>query len=265
MAREPGEWKPFAGGTDLMVLLEAGKLLHLKFLNIAHLNELRGMEVTPTHICIGALSTYSDIRRHEILESEFPLLCRAAEQTGSIATQNRGTIGGNIANASPAADSSPALLAYDAELELVSATGARWAPYSRFHSGYKQMDLQPQELIRRIRLPRPQQPWKQNYRKVGTRRAQAISKVCFAGAARMEEGRIAEIRMAFGSVAFAVMRAPQTENILRGQKPSSKIALEAQAALLRDIAPIADMRSTAEYRLHVAQNLLGEFIHSLAE
>lgn len=265
LAREPGQWKPFAGGTDLMVLLEAGKLPHRKFLNIAHLNELRGMEITPEHVCIGALSTYSEIRRHEILRREFPLLCSAAEQTGSIATQNRGTIGGNIANASPAADSSPALLAYDAELELVSATGARWTPYSRFHSGYKQMDLQPQELIRRIRLARPKQSWKQNYRKVGTRRAQAISKVCFAGAARMEEGRIAEIRLAFGSVAFAVVRAPRTENILRGHEPSSKIALEAQAALLRDIAPIADMRSTAEYRLRVAQNLLGEFIHSLAE
>lgn len=265
MAREPGQWKPFAGGTDLMVLLEAGKLPHRKFLNIAHLKELRGMEVTPEHVFIGALSTYSDIRRHEILRREFPLLCSAAEQTGSIATQNRGTIGGNIANASPAADSSPALLAYDAELELVSTTGARWTPYSRFHSGYKQMDLQPQEIIRRIRLPRPQRPWKQHYRKVGTRRAQAISKVCFAGAALMEGKRIAEIRLAFGSVAFAVVRAPATERILRGQQPSSNIAVEAQRSLLREIAPIGDMRSTAEYRLRVAQNLLGEFILSLAE
>lgn len=265
MAREPGEWKPFAGGTDLMVLLEAGKLPHRKFLNIAHLNELRGMAITPEHVCIGALSTYSDIRRHEILRREFPLLCSAAEQTGSIATQNRGTIGGNIANASPAADSSPALLAYDAELELISAAGARWIPYSRFHSGYKEMDLKPQEIIRRIRLPRPQRPWKQIYRKVGTRRAQAISKVCFAGAARVEAGLIQDIRLAFGSVAVAVVRATQAENILRGQEPTSTIALESQDALLRDIAPIADMRSTAEYRLRVARNMLGEFILSLAE
>ncbi|MGH7837954.1 MAG: FAD binding domain-containing protein [Candidatus Binataceae bacterium] len=265
MAREPGAWKPFAGGTDLMVLLEAGKLPHLKFLNIAHLNELRGIEITAAHVCVGSLTTYSEIRRQEILEREFPLLCRAAEQTGSIATQNRGTLGGNIANASPAADSSPALLVYDAELEMVSSAGARWTPYSRFHSGYKQMDLQPQELIRRIRLPRPKQPRKQSYRKVGTRRAQAISKICFAGVARMEGGRIGEIRLAFGSVAYAAVRVPEAENILRGQKPSLEIALEAQAALLLDIAPIADMRSTAEYRLRVAQNLLGEFIQSLAE
>ena len=265
MVREPGAWKPFAGGTDLMVLLESGKLPHQQFLNIAHLNELRGIEVTPAHVSIGALTTYSDIRRQEILEREFPMLCRAAEQTGSIATQNRGTIGGNIANASPAADSSPALLAYDAELELVSATGARWTSYSRFHSGYKQMDLRPEEIIRRIRMPRPKHPWKQNYRKVGTRRAQAISKICFAGAARVERERIEEIRLAFGSVAYAVVRAPQAEDVVRGKAISREIVQEAQAALLRDIAPIADMRSTAEYRLRVAQNLLGEFIHSLAE
>ncbi len=265
MAREPGEWKPFAGGTDLMVLLEAGKLPHRKFLNIAHLNELRGMEVTPGHVCMGALSTYSEIRRHEILRREFPLLCSAAEQTGSIATQNRGTIGGNIANASPAADSSPALLAYDAELELASVAGARWMPYSRFHSGYKQMDLQPHELIRRIRLPRPERPCKQQYRKVGTRRAQAISKICFAGVARKEARQIAEIRLAFGSVAYAVVRALRTEDFLRGQHISPEIVLEARAMLLRDIAPICDMRSTAEYRMRVAQHLLGEFIESLAE
>ena len=265
MAREPGEWKPFAGGTDLMVLLEAGKLPHRKFLNIAHLSDLHGIEVTHEQVSIGALSTYSDIRRHEILQREFPLLCRAAEQTGSVATQNRGTIGGNIANASPAADSSPALLAYDAELELVSAAGARWTPYSRFHSGYKQIDLQPQEMIRRIRLPRPQQPWKQQYRKVGTRRAQAISKVCFAGAALMEGKRIAEIRLAFGSVAVAAVRATHAENILRGREASPENTLEAQNALLRDIAPIADMRSTAQYRLRVAQHLLVEFVLSLAE
>ncbi len=117
---EPDVWKPFAGGTDLMVLLEAGKLPHRKFLSIWHLPELRGIEVTPEHVTLGAVTTYTQVRRHELLADEFPLLCRAAAETGSIATQNRGTLGGNIANASPAADSPPALLVYDAELELVS-------------------------------------------------------------------------------------------------------------------------------------------------
>ena len=104
LAREPGVWKPFAGGTDLMVLLEAGKLPHRKFLSIWKLPELRNIEITEDSIAIGALVTYTQIRSQSILQREFPLLCRAASETGSIATQNRGTIGGNIANASPAAD-----------------------------------------------------------------------------------------------------------------------------------------------------------------
>src|ERR1700719_1491670 len=169
IAREPQVWKPFAGGTDLMVLLEAGKLPHRKFVSIWKLQELRGIEETQDHITLGALTTYSEIRRHEVLAREFPLLCRAAAETGSVATQNRGTLGGNIANASPAADSPPALLVYDAEFELVSASGSRWVPYHGFWFGYKQTALRPDELIRRIRLPRNKIEWKQYYRKVGTR------------------------------------------------------------------------------------------------
>src|SRR5260370_21538702 len=201
MAKEPGVWRPFAGGTDLMVLLEAGKLPQKRFLNIWVLAELRGIETSADHVTFGALTTYTEVRRHEILAREFPLLRRAAAETGSVATQNRGTLGGNIANASPAADSPPALLAYDAEIEIVSSGGARWIPYQRFHSGYKQMDLQPTQLIRRIRLPRNKNTWKQYFRKVVTRRAQAISKVCFAAAARMDAGRIGDTRIGLGSVA----------------------------------------------------------------
>jgi CO/xanthine dehydrogenase FAD-binding subunit len=263
MAREPGAWKPFAGGTDLMVLLEAGKLPHRKFLSIWKLDELRGIEASNDYVTIGALATYTAVRRSEILAREFPLLCRAAAETGGIATQNRGTLGGNIANASPAADSPPALLIYDAELELVSAGGARWAKYGEFHKGYKQMDLRGDELIRRIRLPRATNGWKQFYRKVGTRRAQAISKVCFAAAARVENGRMLEARIALGSVAPTAIRARETEKLLRGEKAPSALAA-AQAALGREVAPIDDMRSSAEYRRRVAQNLLSEFLEAVA-
>jgi CO/xanthine dehydrogenase FAD-binding subunit len=263
MAREPGVWKPFAGGTDLMVLLEAGKLSHRKFLNIWKLPELRGIAVTPTHVTLNALTTYSEIRRHEVLAREFPLLCRAAAETGSIATQNRGTLGGNIANASPAADSPPALLVYNAELELASANGSGWVPYRGFWKGYKQIAMSDDEIIRAIRLPRNNGLTKQFYRKVGTRRAQAISKVCFAGVAQMDAGRILDVRIALGSVAPTVLRAIETETILRGEKPVSATLQVAQQALAREIAPINDIRSTARYRLHVAQNLLAEFCESL--
>jgi len=263
LSREPGEWKPIAGGTDLMVLLEAGKLQHKKFLNIWKLPELREVVVTPSHIVLGALTTYSEVRRHAILAQEFPLLAKAASETGSVATQNRGTIGGNIANASPAADTPPALLVYDAELELVSAKGTRLVPYQGFWTGYKQIGLREDELIRGIRVPRNKSGWKHYYRKVGTRRAQAISKVCFAGAARLDAGRILDVRIALGSVAPTVLRAVETEAALRGEIITNSVVRHAQEVLAREIAPIDDVRSTAWYRLRVAQNLLAEFCGSL--
>jgi CO/xanthine dehydrogenase FAD-binding subunit len=266
LALAPGEWQPFAGGTDLMVLLEAGKLAHKKFISIWKLPELRGIQVSSAHVTLGALTTYTEIRSHEVLAREFPLLARAAAETGGIATQNRGTLGGNIANASPAADSPPALLVYDAELELVSASGARWIPYSQFHLSYKQMDLRSDELIRSIRLSRTGQAdsrgLKQYYRKVGTRRAQAISKVCFAALARTDGGRIARVRVALGSVAPTVIRAVETERLLTGEITSPVLLRAAQQALACEIAPIDDIRSNARYRLRVAQNLLAEFFES---
>lgn len=264
LSNDPGRWKLFAGGTDLMVLLEAGELSHRYFLNIWKLPDLKGIEVVPEFVTIGAGTTYTELRNHNTLLREFPLLCQAACETGAVATQNRGTIGGNIANASPAADSPPALLVYNAEIELVSARGARWRPLHGFYSGYKKMDLRGDEVIRRIRLPRGHEDWRVHYRKVGTRRAQAISKVCFAGSARLKDGRIADIRLAFGSVAPVVLRALETERILRGEKISPTVGRAASDKLAHEIAPIDDMRSTASYRRRVAQNLLVEFLEFLS-
>jgi CO/xanthine dehydrogenase FAD-binding subunit len=262
MAREPGEWKPFAGGTDLMVLLEQGKLTDRRFLSVARLQELRGIAVTDNHVTLGAMTTYRQVQASTVLQQEYPLLCRAAYETGGIATQNRGTLAGNIANASPAADSPPALLAYDAELELVSERGARWIPYASFHLGYKKMDMRPEELIRHIRLPRTKKNWRQHYRKVGTRRAQAISKVCFAGAALVENGEINDIRIALGSVAPTVLRCRKTEAILRGRL-STEMVRAACNELAREIQPIDDFRSTARYRTRVAQRLLEDFLRGV--
>jgi CO/xanthine dehydrogenase FAD-binding subunit len=265
LAREPVEWRPFAGGTDLMVLLEAGKLLHRRYLSIWGLKELRGISTTDSEMVIGALTTYSDIRRNAALQREFPLLCRAAEETGGIATQNRGTIGGNIANASPAADSPPALLVYDAELELISAGGTRRVPYAKFHGGYKKMNLRPDELIARIILPRAHVAgWQSYYRKIGTRRAQAISKVCLAAALKVAAGEITDIRIALGSVAPQVLRATNTEDVLRGKRLDPATIAAARASLAAEIAPIDDMRSTKLYRAHIAQNLLEEFLLAAA-
>src|SRR5437870_7825539 len=223
LAQDSCTWRPFAGGTDLMVLLEAGKLPHQNYLNIWKLPELRGIEVTSTFVSLGALTTTSEVQNHEILRKEFPMLCQAAKETGGIAIQNRGTLGGNIVNASPAADSPPALLAYDAELELVSRQGARWVPYHGFHTGYKEMNIRPDELLARIRLPRTTRGRKQYYRKVGTRKAQAISKVCIAALAQINDDRIDDARIAFGSVAPIPLRCTRTEGVLQGQKLDREI------------------------------------------
>jgi len=260
IGNEPGVWKPFAGGTDLMVLLEAGKLTHRNYVNIWSLSELRGIEITESHVTLGALTTYTEVQGNEVLQHEFPMLCQAASETGGLAIQNRGTLGGNVVNASPAADSPPALLAYEAEIELVSSSGSRWLPYDGFHKGYKQMDIRPDELLSRIRLPRRIAGVKQYYRKVGTRKAQAISKVCFAGVARMEDARVADVRVVLGSVAPIVLRCKQTEDAIRGKEINDGTIKLARETLLREIAPIDDVRSTADYRLRVAANLLVDFL-----
>src|SRR5262245_32255214 len=247
LATEPRKWKPFAGGTDLMVLLEAGKLSHRDYVNLLPLQELRQIEVDKTHVTLGALTTYTDVQRHSVLADEFPMLCQAASETGGLAIQNRGTLGGNIMNASPAADSPPALLAYDADLELSSTEGTRWIPYSSFHTGYKQMAIRDDELLTRIRLPRSSMPFFHYYRKVGTRKAQAISKVCFAAVLRLDGQQIENVRIAVGSVAPIPLRCRDTEVVLGGQILKDELVRIAQQKFVVEITPIDDIRSTKHY------------------
>ena len=256
-----GRFVPLAGGTDLMVLMAMGKLPPGRYLDLLSVGELRGISITPSHVDIRALTTYTDVRYHALLQAEFPGVAQAGAESGAVAIQNRGTIGGNIANASPAADTPPALLVYDAEIELLSVRGARWLPYADFHTGYKQTLRAPDELIARVRLPRvsDQKRARHYYRKVGTRRAQAISKVCMAGFALCDGDRLIEPRLALGSVAPVPLRCKQTEAVLGGGPLDAKRIAEAQAVLAEEIRPIDDVRSTANYRLKVAQNLLFDF------
>lgn len=264
LAHEPGVWQPFAGGTDLMVLLEAGKLAHKNYVNIWNLPELSGIDVSPDEVSIGALTTYTDIQQHPVLREEFPMLCQAASETGGLAIQNRGTLGGNIVNASPAADSPPALLVYDAEIELVSINGARRIEYQTFHTGYKQTVMRADELLSRVFLPRTTNGAMQYYRKVGTRKAQAISKVCFAGLARMSDTTVNDIRLALGSIAPIPFRCLKTESVLRGAALDQHAVEKAKIELEREISPIDDIRSTSNYRLKVSINLLADFLSNLA-
>jgi CO/xanthine dehydrogenase FAD-binding subunit len=256
--------RPFAGGTDLMVLFEAGKLPYRKLVSLHAIVELRGIVANDAHISLGALTTYSEIQRNEILRRDFPLLVRAAGWTGAVATQNRGTLAGNIANGSPAADSPPALLVYDAELELMSARGSRWVPYATFHTGYKTSVMAPDEIIGHIRLPRTTSGCTQYLRKVGTRRAQAISKVALAGLAKTTDGAIERIRIAVASVAPTPIRSTETERLLTGRKLDRALIEQAKARIATEVKPINDIRSTEEYRRRVTVNLLEEFLESLS-
>lgn len=264
MADRARRWRPVAGGTDVMVLFEAGKLPEGHYLGLWKLTELRGIHDLGGSFAIGALTTYTDVLHDPRLATSLPLLGRAAAETGGVATQNRGTIGGNIANASPAADTPPALLVYDAELELQSIRGTRRVAYDRFHHGYKQMDLAQDELITRIHLPRPRAGGVHYYRKVGTRRAQAISKVCLAAWMDLESATrtIRDVRVAVNSVAPTVKRCHHAEDVLRGRVCDVEAMRAAGEALTHDISPIDDVRSTASYRQRVAARLLEEALES---
>lgn len=255
-------WRPIAGGTDLMVLLNAGRLPFSRLLDIRQLSELRQIEILDDQVLIGAGITYSEIRANSVLQSESPLLCLAASWTGSTANQNRGTLGGNIANASPAADSAPMLLVYDAEVELTSIRGVRWLPYREFHLAYKSMEMEPDELITRIRIRRAQQKLLQYARKVGARKAQAISKVCFAVTSEHTGTALQNVRIAVGSLAPIPLRCYRTEDVLRDRPLTETLMAEAQETLRREISPITDIRSTSGYRTQVAINLLRDFLES---
>ena len=240
LARDPGEWFPIAGGTDVMVQYSAGRLAARKLVSIWNLPELRRIENLADKIQIGAACTYTDLREHDLVNREFPLLSTAAAWTGGIANQNRGTIGGNIVNASPAADSLPALLVYDAELLLVSEKGERYVPYSSFHIGYHQTQLAPDELIRAVRLKKRFSEYYAHGRKVGARNAQTISKVCLAALGRVMEGTIDDIRLAMGSVAPVPLRLAETERVLKGKRIDPellKLARTAATAELRRRSP----------------------------
>jgi CO/xanthine dehydrogenase FAD-binding subunit len=250
---------PFAGGTDLMVLMRFGTLEAAPFVDIRGLSELRGISEEDGHLILGALTTYTDVVASPVVIERYPLLAQAAHVSGAWAVQNRGTLGGNIANASPAADTPPVLLVYDAQIELASSRGARWLPYREFHVGYKTTRREPGELITRLRLPN-QEGARGFYRKVGTRSAQAISKVCLAGLARWQDGRLEDVRIALGSMAPTVLEARRTADYLRGRRNEAIDRARARTLLDAEIAPIDDIRSTERYRRAVAGNLLEQFL-----
>jgi len=242
-----GDLVPLAGCTDVFVQLNAGQLRGTRFLNLWRLDELRGIELRDGWLRLGALTTYAEVLGSKCVGEHLPMLLAASREVGAIQIQHRGTLGGNLANASPAGDTLPVFAAADAVVVLRSVSGERRVPVTRFYTGYRHTVRQTHELI--VALDVPPIPGRQWFRKVGTRAAQAISKVVMAGV------RAPVPRVAFGSVAPTVVRVPETERLLASGAPLT----EAQAALEREITPIDDVRSTARYRRAVARNLLARF------
>jgi CO/xanthine dehydrogenase FAD-binding subunit len=265
MAADPGErLVPLAGGTDLFVALNAGTPPGTRYLDLWGVRELRGVRADRAGMTLGALTTFRDLREHAIVQARLPALAAAAREVGGWQIQNRATVAGNIANASPAGDSLPVLLALDARVRAVSARGSREIPFADLYRGYRQLALEPDELIAAVYVPFPAAGARQFFRKVGTRSAQSISKVVFAGVARKNGAVLEDVRLAFGSVAPVTLRARHAEAALRGQRLSADTAAAARAALEEDIAPIDDIRSTREYRVAVSGNVLEQFLRSLA-
>lgn len=262
LGQDPG-LVPTAGCTDIMVRgIEA---LHQmdRVLDLLSISELRGIREVEGGLEIGATTPFSEIRQSATVGAAFPSLAAAAGQIGGWQIQNRATLGGNLANASPAGDSLPVLLALDATVVLASAAGLREVPYTGFHTGYRKTALQPGEIVARIRLPHLPQGSIQAFRKVGTREAQSISKVVVALAGRVEAGRIADLRLAAGSVAATPVRLRSAEDAVRGMAPGVEAAAVAGKAAAQEVTPIDDVRSTAEYRRFALERVVSRMVLGL--
>jgi len=251
-----GVYRPLAGGTDLMVQLEADVSGPPDaIVDLWRISELRGVGYDGYDVSIGALTTYTELRQSPVIRARLPALEEAAATIGAAQIQNRGTIGGNICNASPAGDTLPVLLAIDATFDLGSAAGERSVPAREFWTGYRETALREDELLLRVRFP-VERGRHTRFRKVGTRAAQAISKVVMALSYR-EDGPVwGDVRLALCSVAPTTIRARETEAVLEGVASRESVADEAANVLAEELQPIDDVRSTADYRRSVSARIL---------
>jgi CO/xanthine dehydrogenase FAD-binding subunit len=263
--REHPDWLVLAGGTDLLVSANH-RPAPVGVIDLFGLPPLCGVaaEADGT-IAIGAATTYSKILKSRIVASELPCLLAASREVGALQIQARGTLGGNLVTSSPVGDALPVLLALDAVIEVASERGTRRVAYGEFVTGYRKTALEPDELVVAVRFPPRPAGLRQHWRKIGTRRAQSISKVMLAACAALEAGTICHIRLALGAVADRPIRARAAEAAVRGMKPGAEAAARASEALAGEIRPIDDARSTAGYRLHVAQNAVARFVEALAD
>ncbi len=264
-AAEKTRGRLLAGGTDLMVQWSSGALpIDDRAVSLAAVPELRGLCEDGDRIVIGATATHAQIRSSALVRQHLPALAAAAATVGGAQIQARGTIGGNVANASPAGDLAPALLVTDGAVVVASASGEREIPLTKFYLGYRKIDLRPDEIIVRFVLPKMRDGERELFRKLGPRAAQAISKVMGACRARVVKGTVKSFAVALGSVAPVPSRLPEFESWIKGEAIGKKVLDEAERRVSESLKPIADIRSTAEYRKWVSGRIVRGFLEELA-
>jgi xanthine dehydrogenase small subunit len=262
-AKNP-DFTVLAGGTDLFVAANT-KPAPVGLLDLFNLHGLRGIsQGTAGSLLIGAATTYSDLIASAEVADHLPILVDASREVGALQVQSRGTIGGNMATSSPVGDTLPVLLAADAVVHVASVRGERRIPYGEFLTGYRQVDLAGDELLVAVEIPKQVAGAAMTWRKVGTRKAQSISKVMMAAIAGLDDGRISHVRIALGAVADRTIRARKAEDLVVGKKPSAELAEAVRHAVTGEIKPITDVRSSADYRLESAANIAARFISDLA-
>jgi len=263
LAERGPEAKIIAGGTDLMVSLNARPLDASEFIDIWRLNELRGISDEGETVRIGALTTYTQLIKSPLIQLSLPTLVEASRTIGAIQIQNRGTIGGNVVNASPAGDSLPVLAAFDAEVEIGSIRGVRKVGINNFYTGYRKTVMEPDEILLAVRSRKLKPNERTFFLKIGTRRAQAISKIVMAVNVGTTGAVINSINIALGSVAPTVIRAVQTEALLTNETLGAPVIERARSMISQEVAPITDVRSTEHYRRTVTGNGLAKILRRL--
>lgn len=257
--------RPLAGGTDLIVQWQIGALPKTeRAISLQGLDALRALTMDGDRLVIGALTTHAELRRSSLVQEHCPALALAAATVGGGQIQARGTVGGNVANASPAGDLPPALWITGGSVVVASTRGEREIPLGRFARGYRDLDLEPDELILRFLLPRKGEGEREGFRKLGPRKAQAISKVMAAFRGRVSDGEVRSFAVAFGSVAPTVRRLEAFEGWVVGRRVDEAFLQEAEQRASDEVAPIADIRSTAEYRRWVTGRIVRSFLEELA-
>ncbi|MGI6685877.1 MAG: FAD binding domain-containing protein [Bacillota bacterium] len=241
-----------AGATNVLPFIRNEKINNKTLINIRELKDLRYIRETEDKVLIGALTTIADLRKSEILKKHAPALEKAAENFADPTTRNSATIGGNLANASPAADTAPPLLVLDAMVLAVSSRGERKIPIDEFFTGVNMTALKPDEMIKEIEIPKKPANCQSHFIKLGLRNAMAISLVSAAAALEISSGKIKMARIALGSVAPTPVRGKTVEKFLIGQDYSVKVIEDAAGRVTEDISPISDIRASKKYRQTVA-------------